>query len=133
MRQPSETKIARSITVLPVRDIGEAVAWYEQALGLKAIYLHEGDEPSEPVNYAILRRESFYVHLILDEPDPERAPWMQAGVGYLYLLVHDVDTAFAEVEASGVAIARGLATENWGARGFNLVDPSGNAVHIEQS
>ena len=45
----------------------------------------------------------------------------------------DVDAAYREVEASGVGIARALQTENWGARGFNLVDPSGNLVHVEQA
>jgi uncharacterized glyoxalase superfamily protein PhnB len=36
------------------------------------------------------------------------------------------------VRSRGVDIARGIETEIWGARAFNLVDPSGNSIHIEQ-
>jgi uncharacterized glyoxalase superfamily protein PhnB len=43
-----------------------------------------------------------------------------------------VDAAYADVRARGVPIARALRKENWPARGFNLRDPSGNEVHVEQ-
>ncbi len=36
------------------------------------------------------------------------------------------------MKVSGVEITRDLREENWGARGFNLKDPSGNEIHIEQ-
>ena len=32
----------------------------------------------------------------------------------------------------GIPIARQLQKENWPAHGFNLKDPSGNDVHIEE-
>jgi uncharacterized glyoxalase superfamily protein PhnB len=101
-------------------------------LGLETLYLHEGDDASEPVNYAVLRRGLFYVHLILDEPSHNLPAWTRAGVGHLYLMVRDADAVFAEVRSRGVDIARGIETEIWGARAFNLVDPSGNSIHIEQ-
>lgn len=129
MGQP---QLLRTNTVLPVHDIPTATAWYEKALGFETVYLHEGRDASEVTNYAILRRDGLDVHLILDEPPPDQAAWTKAGTGYLYLIVRDVDAVFAEVKATGVAIARGLATDNWGARGFNLTDPSGNAIHVEQ-
>ena len=120
-----------SIPVLPVADIYQAADWYEKALELKTVYLHEGDK-DEATNYAVLQRDGFVLHLILDEPPPYEHAWTRAGTGYLYLAVRDVDQVFSEVEARDVEIARGLQTENWGARGFNLTDPSGNAIHIEQ-
>jgi len=53
-------------------------------------------------------------------------------MGHLHFVVRDVDVLFEAVISRGVEIARGLETENWGARGFNLLDPSGNSIHIEQ-
>ncbi|MDX1966693.1 MAG: VOC family protein [Planctomycetaceae bacterium] len=128
---PTDAAFVRTVTVLPVADIEESVHWYRQALGFEAVYLHTGDDDSEPTNYAILRRGDVQFHLILDEPS-HRLSWTKAGAGYLYLFVRDIDATFAEVNSRGVPIARGLQTENWGARGFNLTDPSGNAVHVEQ-
>jgi uncharacterized glyoxalase superfamily protein PhnB len=121
----------RTITVMPVKNIADAVRWYQKALGFEAIYLHEGDDETEETNYAVLERGNLHVHLILDEPPPHRRPWTIAGTGYLYLVVRDVEQVFAEVRSSGVEIARGLETEIWGARGFNLLDSSGNSIHVE--
>ena len=121
-----------SIPVLPVADIHKATGWYEKALDLTTAFLHEGDQEGEATNYAVLRRGDFVVHLILDEPPPYELPWTKTGTGYLYLKVGDVDKMFNDMESRGVDITRGLETENWGARGFNMKDPSGNAIHIEQ-
>ena len=121
-----------SIPILPVEDICEAADWYNRALALETTYLHEGADETEATNYAILQRGDLIVHLILDEPPPHSEPWTKAGVGRLYLKVRDVDQLFDEVRKSGIEVTRGLQTENWGARGFDLTDPSGNTVHIEQ-
>lgn len=43
----------------------------------------------------------------------------------------DVSAAFSDVKSREVDVACGLETENWGARGFNLADPSGNCVEVE--
>lgn len=122
----------RTISVLPVADIQEAVDWYRQALGFEAAYLHEGEHPGKATNYAILRREGLEVHLILDEGEADCASWSKDGSGYLYLKVRGVDAVFSEVKGRGAQIARGLQTENWGAGGFNPRDPSGNAIHVEE-
>ena len=121
-----------SIPIMPVEDIYKAADFYNRALALETTYLHEGTDETEATNYAILQRGDLIVHLILDEPPPYSEPWTKAGVGRLYLKVGDADKLFGEVRTSGVEIMRGLQTENWGASGFDLTDPSGNAVHIEQ-
>lgn len=121
-----------TITVLPVRDIAESCAWYARTLGLETIYQHEGIYEGEETNYAIMARDGVQVHLILDESQPDAEAWTQAGNGYLYLKVRDVDAMFDEVTSRGVEVQRGMATENWGARAFLLTDPTGNAVRIEQ-
>ncbi len=132
MTSQPDAAFVRTVTVLPVSDIAASVNWYRHALGFEAIYLHTGDDADEPTNYAILRRGDVQFHLILDEPSPDQWPWTHAGTSYLYLFVRDVDAVFAEVESRNVPIARGLQTETWGARGFNLTDPSGNSIHVEQ-
>jgi uncharacterized glyoxalase superfamily protein PhnB len=122
-----------TIVVLPVSNIEESTAWYREVLAFETVYLHEGDEEGEATNYAILRREGAVVHLILDEGPADQNAWTKAGTGYLYLIVRNVDEVWAEVQSRGVRILRDLQTENWGARAFNLADPSGNVIHVEQS
>lgn len=128
----TERQLLRSITVLPVTDIIGAARWYEGSLGLQTTYLHEGATADEVTNYAVMSRDGLEVHLILDELSDEHGPWTRAGTGYLYLKVRDVEVLYEEVRSRGVTVARALQTENWGSRGFNLADPDGNTVHVEQ-
>ncbi len=128
----NENQFLKTTTILPVRDIDDTIEWYEQTLGFKPLYIHgEGrrGEAEDFANYAVLRRDAVEVHFILDEGGPI---WTRAGTGQLHLTVGDVDASYAEVQALGTRIARQLQQENWPARGFDLVDPSGNHVHIEQ-
>lgn len=123
--------LLRTVTVLPVNDISNAAAWYKSALDFETVYLHEGQEEGETTNYAVLEREGLQVHLVLDEPPPHDLPWTKSGTGFLYLIVKDIDAMLREVESRGVQLARGLKTEDWGARGFYMHDPCGNTIHIE--
>jgi uncharacterized glyoxalase superfamily protein PhnB len=128
----ADSQFLKTTIILPVSDIYETIAWYETALGFQSRYIHGSgrrDEAEDFANYAIMNRDSVEVHFILDEGG---AVWTRAGTGHLGLTVRDVDAVYAEVQSSGVAIARNLQQENWPARGFDLKDPSGNAVHIEQ-
>jgi len=127
-----EGQFCRTITVMPVVDIAAACAWYREALGLETHYLHEGESPGEITNYAVLARDGVQVHLILDEPPPHAQAWTQAGTGYLYLRVRDVQAVYEAVVARGMEPTRGIATEGWGARAFLLTDPSGNSVRVEE-
>jgi uncharacterized glyoxalase superfamily protein PhnB len=125
-------QVLGAIVVLPVDNIARATEWYGRVLGFETVYLHEGTKVGEVTNYAIMVRDGVAVHLILDEPPPHDRPWTKAGTGYLYLQVRNVDEVFAEVAAGGGKVRRGVQTESWGARSFNLTDPSGNDIHIEQ-
>lgn len=126
------SKVLRTITVLSVRNIEEATEWYRETLGFVTIYLHEGDEPGEATNYAILQRDEITFSLILDESPEHDSAWTKAGTGYLYLIVSDVEQEYADAQQRHVNITRELQIENWGVKGFNLQDPSGNEIHIEQ-
>jgi catechol 2,3-dioxygenase-like lactoylglutathione lyase family enzyme len=127
-----DPQFLKTMTILPVNDISKSTAWYEYALGFKTVFIHGSGQRGEVedfTNYAILQRDAVEVHLILDEGGPV---WTRAGTGHLSLTVRDVDAVYAEVKGKSVSIARELQRENWPARGFNLADPSGNEIHIEQ-
>jgi uncharacterized glyoxalase superfamily protein PhnB len=127
-----EGQFVRSTTILPVADIDETLDWYDRVLGFKQTYVHGNGRRGEEqnfANYAIMKRDAVELHFILDEGG---AVWTRAGTGHLSLTVHDVDSLFAEVKKTTATIARDLQKENWPARGFNLTDPSGNDVHLEQ-
>ena len=128
----ADSQFLKTTIILPVSDIYDTIAWYEKALGFQSCYIHGSgrrDEAEDFANYAIMNRDCVEVHLILDEGG---AVWTRAGTGHLGLTVRDVDAVYAELQSRGIAIARSLRQENWPARGFDLNDPSGNAVHIEQ-
>ncbi len=128
----ADSQFLKTTTILPVSDIYETIAWYEKALGFQSRYIHGSGRRGSAedfANYAIMNRDSVEVHFILDEGGPV---WTRAGTGHLGVTVRDVDAVFTEVHSRGVVIARNLQQENWPARGFDLKDPSGNAVHIEQ-
>ena len=127
-----EPQFLKTTTVLPVSDIYETQEWYENVLGFRTRSVHGSGRRGEGehyANFATMRRDAVQVHFILDEGGPI---WTRAGTGYLYLTVRDVDAVCADVKSRGVPLARELRQENWSARGFNLTDPSGNEVHIEQ-
>ena len=128
----NEVQFLKTTVILPVSDIYDTIAWYERALGFQSRYIHGSGRRGEAqdfANYAIMTRDAVEVHFILDEGS---AVWTRAGTGHLGLTVRDIDVVFADVRARDIPIARGLQRENWPARGFNLTDPSGNEVHIEQ-
>jgi len=120
-----------------VTDIYDTLAWFERALVFQTRYIHGSGKRGEAenfANYAIMARDLVEVHFIMDEngPDENGPAWTRAGTGHLGLTVRDVDTVYAQIKSRGIAIARELQQENWPARGFNLTDPSGNDIHIEQ-
>lgn len=118
--------------ILPVSDIHATIDWYAFTLGFETSYIHghgRRGEAEDFANYAIMYRDAVEVHFILDENGPI---WTRSGTGHLGLTVRDVDLAYAEVQSRGARIERPLGPENWPARGFLLLDPSGNHVHIEQ-
>jgi len=125
-----ETLFLKAQVVMPVNDVYETTAWYERVLGFETRYIHgSGKRGEDFANYAIVGRDLMEVHFIMDEGG---AVWTRSGTGYLYLTVSNVEAVYTGVKSQGVTISRELRHENWPARGFNMKDPSGNEVHIEQ-
>lgn len=128
----SKKLFIKTKTIIPVSDIYDTLEWYEKVLGLKTTYIHGSGRRGEEedfANYAITERDGIDIHFILDEGGPV---WTRSGTGHLSLVVSDVNKLYESVVSQGVAVARELKEENWPARGFELEDPSGNLVHIEQ-
>ena len=122
--------------VLPVRNLPESCGWYTRALDFEVVFLNTDPEDDPDGNYAILRRDSAELHLILDDiaPGQEREhPWTTAGTGYLFLIVRGVDEVYEQVQSRGIAITRPMETEAWGARAFRLKDPSGNLILVAEA
>lgn len=124
-------RFVRAVLVLPVNNMGEARAWYAKALDFTTVYLHDDPVEDPEGNYAILRRDDAEVHLILDE-SPRDHPWTTAGTGYLFLIVRGLDAVHEHVQARGVPLKRGIQKESWGARAFQLTDPSGNLILVAE-
>jgi uncharacterized glyoxalase superfamily protein PhnB len=109
----------------------QARAWYLHALGFETVYLHDDPDEDPEGNYAILRRDGAEVHLILDEP-PREHPWTTAGPGSMFLIVANVEAVCRQVQERGIALTRELRRESWGARAFQLTDPSGNLILVAE-
>jgi uncharacterized glyoxalase superfamily protein PhnB len=128
----SDPQFTKTTVILPVADIYDTIAWYERVLDFQNRYIHghgKRGEDRDFANYAIMAKDAVEVHFIMDEGGPV---WTRAGTGHLSLTVRDVDAVYSDVKSRGITIARELEMENWPARGFDLTDPSGNSVHIEQ-
>ena len=124
-----DPRFVRAVLVLPDSDLKTSRAWYLHALGFETVYLNADPIEDPDGNYAILRRDTAEVHLILDE-EPREHPWQQAGTGYLFLIVQNVDAVLEHIMTSNVAVTREIRQESWGARAFQLTDPSGDRILI---
>jgi catechol 2,3-dioxygenase-like lactoylglutathione lyase family enzyme len=134
-----DVRFVKTTIILPVRDIYDTVAWYQRALGLETRYIHGSGRRGEErnyANYAIMGRDAVEVHFIMDESRDGTGNghegWTVPGNGYLGLTVTDADALHAAVMAAGIAVDGPVRNMNWPARGFDLRDPDGNSIHIEQ-
>ena len=58
---------------------------------------------------------------------------MTVTVSAMFIPVHDPDTTFEKVRASGAEVLQEPASQPWGARDCAFRDPSGNLVRIAQA
>jgi uncharacterized glyoxalase superfamily protein PhnB len=134
--KPSERQFIRAVLVLPVAEMRTARDWYASVLGFETVFLNADPVEDPDGNYAILRRDGAEMHLILDDVvqnDGMRDhPWSTAGTAYLFLQVRDVDAVHQQVIAAGGTVRRGIERQDWGARAFQLTDPSGNLILVAE-
>ncbi len=127
----------KNTIILPVKEIYDTIDWYSRVLGFQTRYIHgsgrRGEEKNH-ANYAILYRDSVEVHFIMDESTPAHPAtgWQVPGNGYLGLSATNVDEVYEAILEAGATTDGPVRKMNWPAKGFNLKDPDGNYIHIEQ-
>jgi predicted enzyme related to lactoylglutathione lyase len=109
----------RAVPILPADDLGAAKAFYVDGLGFDVTF-----ELSEDGRNGLLGLKRGTIELTIDSPMPGHG--REACVS---IHVDDVDAYFREWNAK-VAVLRAPRDEEWGARTFDLIDPSGNTIFV---
>jgi len=109
----------RAIPILPVEDLAAAKAFYVNGLGFRVTF-----EASEDGQSGLLGIERGTIQMTLDCPMQGHA--RNACVA---LQVEDADAYYREWRAK-VNVLRAPTDEDWGARTFDLLDPSGNTIFV---
>lgn len=109
----------RAIPILPAEDLSVAKAFYVDGLGFRITF-----EASEDGRSGLLGLERGTIQLTLDSP--------MEGHGRnacVSLQVEDADAYYREWSTK-VTLLRAPRDEEWGARTFDLLDPSGNTIFV---
>lgn len=109
----------RAIPILPVDDLSTAKAFYVDRLGFRVTF-----EASEDGRSGLLGIERGTIQITLDSPMEGHG--RNACVG---LQVEDADAYYREWHAK-VNVLQAPKDEEWGARTFDLLDPSGNTIFV---
>lgn len=109
----------RAIPILPTDDLAAARTFYVEGLGFQVIF-----EVSEDGHSGLLGLRRGTIELTLDSPMDGHG--RQACVS---LHVDDADSYYEEWSTK-VAVLRAPKDEEWGARTFDLLDPSGNTLFV---
>ncbi|MGC9950120.1 MAG: glyoxalase superfamily protein [Bryobacteraceae bacterium] len=109
----------RAIPILPAEDLATAKSFYVDGLGFRVTF-----EVSEDGRSGLLGIERGTIQMTLDSP--------MKGHGRnscVALQVDDADAYYREWSAK-VNVLRAPKDEGWGARTFDLLDPSGNTIFV---
>ena len=109
----------RAIPILPAEDLVAAKEFYVDRLGFRVTF-----EASYDGRAGLLGLERGAIELTLDSPMDGHG--RNACVS---LRVDDADAYFREWSTK-VAVLRAPQDEEWGARTFDLLDPSGNTIFV---
>ena len=109
----------RAVPILPADDLAIAKEFYVDRLGFSVTFETSGDGRS-----GLLGLERGTIQLTLDSP--------MEGHGRdacVSLHVDDTDAYYREWSPK-VTVLRAPRDEDWGARTFDLIDPSGNTIFV---
>ena len=109
----------RAIPILPAEDLTAAKAFYVDRLGFRVIF-----ETSEDGRSGLLGLQRGAIRLTIDSP--MNGHGRKACVA---LEVDDTDAYYHEWSAKA-DVLRAPKDEEWGARTFDLLDPSGNTIFV---
>ena len=112
-----ETTFISLHPVLPVRDMGETLAFYEGKLGFRKVF-DDGQG-----SYAGVMRGGLCLHLQTMAPDEN--PTMPL----IRIRVENIDTLYEEYNGKGLVEPAGqLEPKPWGSRDFGIYDLNGAAL-----
>lgn len=114
-------RFGRIATMLPVKDMKKAEAFYTGVLGFKKVF-----ENGNPVGFMILKRDAAEVHLTL-QPRYDAADFNVA-----HLMVDNVDALHALCQSQGLRVIKRLQDKDYGLRAFVFEDPDGNRIDVGQ-
>jgi catechol 2,3-dioxygenase-like lactoylglutathione lyase family enzyme len=124
--KPARPNIEAVSAIFTVADVGAAIAFYRDRLGL-AVQWHD----ERPPGYAIVFRGAVSLHL---QPASRNASAQAAlGKSTLYVWVDDVAALNAELTAAGCPIAAPLCETPCGTQEFAVRDPDGNGLSFAQN
>lgn len=109
----------RAVPILPADDLAAAKRFYVDGLGFQVAF-----EAREDGKTGLLGLERGTIRLTIDSPMPGHG--RHACVA---LEVEDADAYYREWSAK-VPVLRAPRNEEWGARTFDLIDPSGNTIFV---
>lgn len=112
------TTLREANPVLPVGDLAEALAFWEDSLGFAASFRY-----GEPPTYAGVRRGPVEVHLCaVDDVSVARQTQVR-------IRVENIELLYREYFVRGIVSPTGdLAFKPWGTREFGLYGPDGVAI-----
>jgi uncharacterized glyoxalase superfamily protein PhnB len=116
-------ELTRTRSVLAVRDLDAAVAYYTTVLGMDVDFTVPG--------WAFLSRGAFRVML---GHCPDEMPAAETGDHsyFVYVTVEGVDALYDELVAKGVQLMQALADKPWGMREFGIRTPEGHRIMFGQ-
>jgi catechol 2,3-dioxygenase-like lactoylglutathione lyase family enzyme len=109
----------QAIPILPAEDLATAKEFYVNGLGFRVTF-----ETSEDGRSGLLGIERGTIQMTVDSP--MNGHGRNACVA---LRVDDADACYREWSAK-VDVLRAPKDEEWGARTFDLLDPSGNTIFV---
>lgn len=109
--------VARVFPIFAVRELDEAVGYYREKLGFSVAWTW-----GEPPIRAGVVVDDVEIQLAVDPPGGREGP------STVYCHMEGVEEYYEACSARGATITRELAARPWGARDFQIEDPSGNRV-----
>jgi len=121
---------------LVVRDVAEAIEFYQHAFGAKKRRVFDG--PDGSIIHAEIQMGDSILFLSPEFPEMNVFSPQTPGGGTsssMFLYVNDVDSVFTKAVSAGARVIMPLADMFWGDRAGSLVDPFGHrwmlAMHIK--
>jgi uncharacterized glyoxalase superfamily protein PhnB len=111
------SEVYQVFPILSVRDLQEAIAFYTQRLGFELAWSW-GNPPVR----AGVRQGAVEFQLVCDPAVPPSGP------STVYCHMRGVDEYYTACRERGAHVVRHLGDRPWGARDFQLADPSANRI-----